>query len=274
MVCWHLYFDQGIACDGFVFFHNFPHFFDNFSTHLMYNGRASRKSIWQRGVCLMKKKWIPVALATMIAIPTAAFAAEKGGATDVQVPKKFENFLEATPILKAHGKFGKHFVKHLQMNEQQEQKLLELVKQYTPGNVKEWQEAIDKRQALLKELRDLNPKEMLKEKRDEIIKEREAKLDELLNQLVSGKITKEEFKQKLKEARDHRKEQLKQWKDDIEKERELHKQFREAVKSKDKKAIAGLLPKLLEHLKAENEKLAQMIEKMKQNQSANKENGL
>jgi hypothetical protein len=149
-----------------------------------------------------------------------------------------------------------------------------LVKQYTPENVKEWKEAIDKRQALLKELRDLNPKEMLKEKRDEIIKEREAKLDELLDQLVSGKITKEEFKQKLKEARDHRREQLKQWKDDIEKERELHKQFREAVKSKDKKAIVQLLPKLLEHLKAENEKLAQMIEKMKQNQSANKENGL
>lgn len=241
------------------------------------------KAYGKRGVyILMKKKWIPVALATMIAIPTAAFAAEKGGAEDVQVPTKVENFLEATPILKAHGKFGKHFVKHLQINEQQEQKLLELVKQYAPEHVNEWQQTIDKRQALLKELRDLNPKEMLKEKREAIIKEREAKLDELLNQLVSGKITKEEFKQKLKEARDRGKEQLKQWKDenlpaakeDIQKERELHNQFREAVESKDEKAIAELLPKLLEHLKVENEKLAQMIEKMKQNQSANKENGL
>lgn len=236
-----------------------------------------------KGVCyLMKKKWIPVALATMIAIPTAAFAAEKVGAEDVQVPKKFENFLEATPILKDYGKLGKHFVKNLQMNEQQEQRLLELVKQYAPEDVKEWQQTIDKRQALVKELRDLNPREMLKEKREAIIKEREAELDELLNQLVSGKITKEEFKQKLKEARDHRKEQLKKWKDenlpavkeDIEKERELHKQFREAVESKDEKAIAELLPKFLEHLKAENERLAQVIEKIKQNQSANKENGL
>jgi hypothetical protein len=230
----------------------------------------------------MKKKWIPVALATMVAIPTAAFAAEKGGAEDVQVPEKVERFIEATPILKAHGKFGGHFIKHLGMDEQQEQELLELVEKYAPESKEEWQQTIDERQALLKELRELNPKDFLKEKRDEIIKEREAKLDELLDQLVSGEITKEEFKEKLKEAWNNRKEHLQQWKDEklpiakevVEKERELHQQFREAVESEDKEALAELLPKFLEHLKAENERLAQMIEKMKQNQSANEENGL
>jgi hypothetical protein len=236
------------------------------------------KKLSVKGVCVsMKKKWIPVALATMVAIPTAAFAAEKGGTEDVQVPEKVESFIEATPILN-----GGHFIKHLGMDEQQEQKLLELVEKYAPESKEEWQQTIDERQALLKELRELNPKEMLKEKRDEIIKEREAKLDELLDQLVSGEITKEEFKEKLKEAWDNRKELLQQWKDEklpiakevVEKERELHQQFRKAVESEDAEALAKLLPKFLEHLKAENERLAQMIENMKQNQSANEENGL
>jgi Glu-tRNA(Gln) amidotransferase subunit E-like FAD-binding protein len=230
----------------------------------------------------MKKKWIPVALATMITIPTAAFAAETGATESPQVSEKVEKFVEATPILKAHGKFGGHFIKHLGMDEQQEQKLLELVKKYDPESTEEWQKTIDERQELLAELRELNPKDFLKEKREEIIKEREAKLDELLDQLVSGKITKEEFKQKLKEARDNRKEQLKQWKDEklpiakevVEKERELHKQFREAVKSEDEKAIVELLPKFLEHLQTENDRLAQIIEKIKENQTTNEENGL
>ncbi|MBA2872523.1 hypothetical protein HNQ85_002834 [Anoxybacillus calidus] len=52
----------------------------------------------------MKKKWIPVALATMITIPTAAFAAETGAKENAQVPEKVEKFVEATPILTAHGK--------------------------------------------------------------------------------------------------------------------------------------------------------------------------
>ncbi|WP_052659528.1 hypothetical protein [Bacillus alveayuensis] len=226
----------------------------------------------------MKKKWLPAALVAMIAIPTAAFATETKVTEDVQIP----NQLESTPILKGHGRFGGHFMKHFGMDEEQEQKLLTLVEKYAPESKEEWQQTIDKRQALLKELRELNPKEMLKEKQDEIIKEREAKLDELLDQLAAGEITKEEFKEKLKEAWDNRKERLQQWKNEklsitkefVEKERELHKQFREALESEDKEALAELLPKFLEHLKVENERLAQMLENMKQNQAANGENGL
>ncbi|WP_027410751.1 hypothetical protein [Anoxybacteroides tepidamans] len=215
----------------------------------------------------MKKKMIAMALATIVAIPTAAFAAEN------QASKKLENALEKAPLLRAEGKFAHHFAKHLQMSEQKEQKLLQIAKKYAPKYVSDLQQTIDKRQELLKEWRALKPKEIWKEKREELMKEREAKLDELLDQLTSGKITKEEFKQKLKEAREQRKEQLKQWKEKqlpmakeaAEKEREFRKQFREAIKTNNEKEIAKLLPQFIQHLQAGNQKLEKLIQTMKQN---------
>jgi hypothetical protein len=197
----------------------------------------------------MKKTIMGIALAAIVAFPTSSFASEKGAP---QSP---------APTWRTEGKFACHFAKHLQINQKKEQELLQLAEKYAPERTNDLRQAIEKRRSLLKEMQALNPKE----KHEKMLKEREAKLDALLDQLTSGKITKEQFKQKLKE---HEKQRFKQWKNKhlaaAKENREFHQRFREALRTKNEAEMAKLFPQFIQHLQAENQRLEKLIENMKQ----------
>jgi len=195
----------------------------------------------------MKKLMVAV-LAAMIAIPTAALAAEKGGAEQVNTS------IQGGQNLKGHGKCP-------YMDEQKKQKLIKLAEKYTPQHSDELKKTLAEHETLLKQLRELKSTGVMKKKHEEMIKQREAKLDKLLDQLVEGKITKEEFK---KELRADWQKHKKQWQE----KREFYQQFRQAIESENKEALTQLIPKFVENLKLKNEKLTKMIEQVKQNQKA------
>lgn len=201
-----------------------------------------------KGVCVSmeKKKWIPAVLAAILTIPTAAFAA------DTEVKTEKPSIVTEVSSLIGHA-FGGHMFKHGAMDEQ---KWLEIVKQYTPDQVDEWQKAINERKALWKQLNTEQVKKGIKAKREKMKKEREAAFDKLIDQLVNKEITKEQFKQQLKELKTANK-----WlpQASMKETRELRKQLHKAIKEKDRDAIATLLPKWLKHIQAENQRLAQLI---------------
>jgi len=141
------------------------------------------------------------------------------------------------------------------------QKLIKLAEKYTPQHSDELKKTLAEHETLLKQLRELKSTGVMKKKHEEMIKQREAKLDKLLDQLVEGKITKEEFK---KELRADWQKHKKQWQE----KREFYQQFRQAIESENKEALTQLIPKFVENLKLKNEKLTKMIEQVKQNQKA------
>lgn len=92
-------------------------------------------------------------------------------------------------------------------------------------------------------------------------KEREAAFDRLIDQLANKKITKEQFKQELKQLH-----KMKRWMTKEEKQQlhQLHEQTRQAMENNDQEAMKKLLPQWLEHMKKKNERLAKWLQEVKQ----------
>jgi hypothetical protein len=208
----------------------------------------------------MGKKLAPIALAALITIPTVAFASEKEVKQQESPLSKVEHFFETK---KFQGNPSLRIVGSLNINEREEKNILSVVNQYASESVEAWQKAIDERQELMKKLRDMGRKQ-----RQEMINEKNKKIDELLDQLVDGKISKDQFKQQLKQMTDSEREQFKQWKDKVfstlkalaENDRQWQQQLRQAVKSSDKEVITDMLSKSLTQLQNGNNQLKQFIE--------------
>ncbi len=211
----------------------------------------------------MGNKFVPIVLATLITIPTVTFASEKEVKQESPLSKKVEHFFETAPIEKFQGNPSLRLLGILNINEREEKNVLSVVNRYAPESEKAWQNVIDERQELMKQLRDIGRKE-----RQVMMNEKNKKIDELLDQLVDGKISKDQFKQQLKQMTDSEREQFKQWKNQMfstlkalaKNDQQWQQQLRQAVKSSDKETITDILSKSLTQLQNGNNQLKQFIE--------------
>lgn len=194
----------------------------------------------------MKKMWLSFVAVMMLIIPTEAFAAHEKANVKQQDTEAIGHVLAG------------HMFKHGELDEQ---KWMEIVRQYTPDQADEWQKVLDERKALRKQMQDEQVKKALKAKCEEMKRKREAALDQLIDRFASKEISKKQFKKELKQLHKRKK-----WmsKDEKQKLRELHHQTYEAMKEKDKNAMTMLLPQWLEHMKKENERLAKSIQEATQ----------
>lgn len=189
----------------------------------------------------MKTRWISLAAALMLMIPTGALAAQRQHDMGVDAQA-----------------FAGHMLEHGELDEQ---KWMEIVKKYTPDDADEWQKVLDERRTLRKQMQNEQVKKALHAKRAEMKKKREAALDRLIDRLANKEITKEQFKKEWKQL--HKR---KRWMTKAEKQklRELHHRTYEAMKENDKEALASLLSQWLGHMKKENERLAKWIQEATQ----------
>ncbi|WP_374719221.1 hypothetical protein [Parageobacillus toebii] len=194
----------------------------------------------------MKKMWLSFVAVMMLIIPTEAFAAHEKANVKQQDTEAIGHVLAG------------HMFKHGELDEQ---KWMEIVRQYTPDQADEWQKVLDERKALRKQMQDEQVKKALKAKCEEMKRKREAALDQLIDRFASKEISKKQFKKELKQLHKRKK-----WmsKDEKQKLRELHHQTYEAMKEKDKNAMTMLLQQWLEHMKKENERLAKSIQEATQ----------
>lgn len=218
----------------------------------------------------LKKKLIPVLMASLVAIPGIA------GAEEIEQPdlKPAREIFKETPGLKAKYRAGQKIHHHLMIGPHKEMYYELLAEKYTPEDLEEWQETIEERQSLMEEVKSLHLKEEGIEQRKELLEERKEALNELREKVQSGEITKDEAREIIKEWRQNRNDNIQDKKDEIrerftphiEEEKALREEFRNAVQAEDDEAIAAVLPKLLTHFQEENEKLQEFIEKMEENE--------
>jgi hypothetical protein len=193
----------------------------------------------------MKKMWLSFVAVMMLIIPTDAFAAHEKANVKQQDTEVIGHVLAG------------HMFKHGELDEQ---KWMEIVRQYTPDQADEWQKVLNERKALRKQMQDEQVKKALKAKCEEMKRKREAALDQLIDRFASKKISKKQFKKELKQL------QKKKWmsKEEKQKLRELHHKTYKAMKENDRKAMTMLLPQWLEHMKKENKRLAKWIQEATQ----------
>lgn len=127
---------------------------------------------------------------------------------------------------------------------EREQQLLTWVGQYTPEKKAEWTTVLTKKKTLLSQW--MSPENA--KKREQWKSEKKAKFDELRKQFEAGKITKEEFVNKL-----HGGKELGHWK--------TYHELKAAVEKKDDKQAEALLNQLLSQYKQHNEKMKAMLTK-------------
>ncbi|GHH96789.1 hypothetical protein [Neobacillus kokaensis] len=138
-----------------------------------------------------------------------------------------------------HHKMHKDW--HVQMLER-EQKLLSWVEQYTPEKKSEWTQAIEEK----KELRKQWKKPENAKKREQWKKEKLEKMQNLKKLLEEGKITKEQFMKEI-----HGGKYMAHWK--------KFRDLQTAIENKDDKQAKDILNQLLDHYKAHNAKMKEML---------------
>jgi uncharacterized protein YgfB (UPF0149 family) len=194
----------------------------------------------------MKKMWLSFVAVMMLIIPTDAFAAHEKANVKQQDTEVIGHVLAG------------HMFKHGELDEQ---KWMEIVRQYTPDQADEWQKVLNERKALRKQMQDEQVKKALKAKCEEMKRKREAALDQLIDRFASKKISKKQFKKELKQLHKKKKRMSKEEKQKL---RELHHKTYKAMKENDRKAMTMLLPQWLEHMKKENKRLAKWIQEATQ----------
>jgi hypothetical protein len=142
-----------------------------------------------------------------------------------------------------------------------------LAEKYTPESVGEWQAALEERERLVTEWRAAKDKDG---KQKELREEFKKMVKDLHEQVKSGKITREQMKQKIKEWRaahmgdkendGHGKEGFREFMKGF---KPLHEEFDAAIESGDEAKIKAVLPKLLDEVKAVNAYIAKKLEETK-----------
>ncbi|MDP4171382.1 MAG: hypothetical protein Q8906_12290 [Bacillota bacterium] len=178
----------------------------------------------------MLRKLLPGVLILSLAIPTLAFA-EVGG----NEQNKHQNMEHR------HHQNGKHHHCH-EMMQAKEKKLLSLVDKYTPNQRAQWNQALKERKTLFKQMS--SPE--FKAKREQFWKAKKAEVSELRKQLKEGKITKEEFMQKMQEKKQNFHAQKQKY-------RIAQRELKNAVKNNDSQMAAKWLNELLAQLQQHNQ---------------------
>ncbi|WP_421617497.1 hypothetical protein ACAF76_003785 [Brevibacillus sp. TJ4] len=142
-----------------------------------------------------------------------------------------------------------------------------LAEKYTPESVDEWKQVLKERDRLIEEMR--AAKEASGEDREWMAKREERKKirEELRAKVEKGEITSDEMKQELEKWKEKnfpgkagddqaRRAQMEQF-------RAVYEEFDGAIQSGDSAQIKAVMPKLLEQLKAKNERLAKRLKEVK-----------
>jgi hypothetical protein len=141
-----------------------------------------------------------------------------------------------------------------------------LAEKYTPESVDEWQAAFEERERLVAEWKAAKEEGKNQELREEFRK----MVQELHEQVKSGKLTREQMKQKIKEWRlqhfgdkDDEAADREGLREFLEQFKQIHEEFDAAIESGDEAKIKSVLPKLLDEVKAVNAHLAKKLEQKK-----------
>lgn len=164
------------------------------------------------------------------------------------------------PYHGAHGfgqvkiRYGMHAGAHQRMY------MTLLAEKYTPNQVGEWQAVLKEREKLIEQLR--AAREAASDEKSQM----RAKLRE---QVKKGEITSEQMEQQYREWKEKRRGSQDQAGEkekrqaQMEKFKQVHEEFDNAIASGDAAKIKSVLPKLLEQMKAKNERLSQKLAEKK-----------
>jgi hypothetical protein len=211
------------------------------------------------------KHWKKGILATTLVIGMALPAYAQTADTTNQTPVKEVVQQKWKDHQLAHKKWK---LRHaLSLGTHRQMYLTLLAEKYTPESVDEWQAAFEERERLVAEWKAAKDKDG---KQKELREEFRKMVKDLHEQVKSGKITREQMKQKIKEWRvahfgdkedDSRdKEGLREF---LEQFKQLHEEFDAAIESGDEAKIKAVLPKLLDEVEAVNAHIAKKLEEKK-----------
>ncbi|GED32837.1 hypothetical protein P9761_26045 [Brevibacillus centrosporus] len=192
-----------------------------------------------------KTGWMATALVVGLAMPGSVLA--------VQQP-----LVQANNVTLAHGDHGKGQVKMrygMHMGAHQRMYMTLLAEKYTPNSVGEWQSVMKERERLLEQLRSA---------RETASEEKSKMKDQLREKVKSGEISSEQMEQQYKEWKEKNRGTVPSGeKENREAQREkfkqVHEEFDAAIASGDAAKIKAALPKLLEQMKAKNDRLAKRL---------------
>lgn len=199
-----------------------------------------------------KKGMMVTALVMGLAIP--------GGAQAAGNPVAAENLV--THIHGDHGSGHGHGKMRYAMNMGAHQRMYMtlLAEKYTPNQVAEWQAVLKEREKLMEQMRAA---------RETVSEEKSQKRAKLREQVKSGAITDEQMEQQYKEWKEKNRGGQDQSgenedrKAQMEKFKQTHEEFDAAIASGDAVKIKAVLPKLLEQMKAKNERLSKKLAEKK-----------
>lgn len=167
-----------------------------------------------------------------------------------------------------HGHGGAHKMRHVRMGTHQKMYMILLAEKYTPNSVGEWQAAFKERDRLISEMKAAREASGERQKRQAKREEYQQLKTKLEEQVKKGKITSHQMEQQLKEWRDKAYGDRENTDDadrqaQMEQIRQTHEAFDAAIESADTAKIKEVLPKLLEQMKARNERLAKKLAETK-----------
>lgn len=138
-----------------------------------------------------------------------------------------------------------------------------LAEKYTPDSVNEWKDVLKERDRLIGEMR--AAREAAKQDPEWMAKREERKKmkEELRAKVEKGEITSEQMKEEMQKWKEKhfpgiageeeaRRAQMEQF-------RAVHEEFDAAIESGDSAKIKAVLPKLLEQMKAKNQRMAERL---------------
>ena len=162
---------------------------------------------------------------------------------------------------------GGHHPFRKRMHAHQNMYMTLLAEKYTPENLQEWKEVLKERDRLITEMR--SARAASGKNREWLAKreERRELKEQLRAKVEKGEITAEQMKQQLQEWKEKnfpgktaneekRRAQMEQF-------RAVHEEFDAAIESGESAKIQAVLPKLLEQMKAKNQRLAEKLKEMK-----------
>jgi hypothetical protein len=200
---------------------------------------------------LFKSKGLLLVLVLTLALPVMAFAQtgdDESATTHDKQAKISEVVKKKFHHKRDHLKFGVHKQMYMQL----------LAEKYTPGQEEEWDAVFTERKELMQQLKEL--KESKKEEMKAAFKE---EMEKLRAKIESGELTEQEAKQQVKAAMKEKFQHAKEKHQEFHKNnKELMKQFNEAIAAEDEVKIADILPKMLEVFKGQNERLKEVIASM------------
>lgn len=223
-----------------------------------------------------KKIWIPAALALAVAIPGAAFAAsENSSTTAVQDQGQAQDQHFSGKFGKGKGSQGHQMQRgehdRFAMDVNHQEYMLLLAEKYTPDQLNDWKAAFGGQKTIKDQIKPLL--EAKKAEQQQNRQQMQQQMQELKNKMDSGELTKEQAMEQMKQLRGDIKSGQKymggSMKEQMQADKALHDQFNQAIQTlldtNNAVAVKTVLPQMLDHLKQQNQKLAEKLNQLKQN---------